>query len=317
MLFVTAQSFPVREWKDKNGEIKQELCNFSEVTVHVNKSLGFRPMWAIPVTTFKKTLVSMLLIAPNYPQLFCMFETDDYVRVDKVKYYENLKNGVHDIPLASDKMPDYRVEYCLNLDSIGQPKMVGSVEAVLDLFEGRQMLMDAINIFMFTAGDSIPSELNDVVIEYVKAFPSMDFSNMHETFVSAFGEDGNIEVRMRLFELWTIYKHTILPFVLWSFCSDTKILCDKKDVVLFNAAALEACKSTYHQLIRLENDFARWSYDDCSLEGYERLRKQVEDCVFDSEPLLTALYEGKKIGRNELCPCGSGKKFKKCHGRFL
>ncbi|HEU0091213.1 MAG TPA: SEC-C metal-binding domain-containing protein [Vicinamibacteria bacterium] len=24
--------------------------------------------------------------------------------------------------------------------------------------------------------------------------------------------------------------------------------------------------------------------------------------------------EGKKVGRNEPCPCGSGKKYKKCHG---
>jgi preprotein translocase subunit SecA len=23
-----------------------------------------------------------------------------------------------------------------------------------------------------------------------------------------------------------------------------------------------------------------------------------------------------KVGRNELCPCGSGKKFKHCHGKF-
>jgi preprotein translocase subunit SecA len=23
-----------------------------------------------------------------------------------------------------------------------------------------------------------------------------------------------------------------------------------------------------------------------------------------------------KVGRNELCPCGSGKKFKHCHGRY-
>lgn len=23
--------------------------------------------------------------------------------------------------------------------------------------------------------------------------------------------------------------------------------------------------------------------------------------------------EGNKVGRNDLCPCGSGKKFKKCH----
>ena len=24
--------------------------------------------------------------------------------------------------------------------------------------------------------------------------------------------------------------------------------------------------------------------------------------------------EGKKVGRNEPCPCGSGKKYKQCHG---
>jgi preprotein translocase subunit SecA len=23
-----------------------------------------------------------------------------------------------------------------------------------------------------------------------------------------------------------------------------------------------------------------------------------------------------KVGRNEACPCGSGKKYKHCHGRF-
>ena len=29
----------------------------------------------------------------------------------------------------------------------------------------------------------------------------------------------------------------------------------------------------------------------------------------------TVRREGKKVGRNELCPCGSGKKYKKCHGQ--
>jgi preprotein translocase subunit SecA len=27
--------------------------------------------------------------------------------------------------------------------------------------------------------------------------------------------------------------------------------------------------------------------------------------------------EGPKIGRNDPCPCGSGQKFKKCHGAAL
>jgi preprotein translocase subunit SecA len=25
---------------------------------------------------------------------------------------------------------------------------------------------------------------------------------------------------------------------------------------------------------------------------------------------------GQKVGRNDLCPCGSGKKYKHCHGRI-
>jgi preprotein translocase subunit SecA len=27
------------------------------------------------------------------------------------------------------------------------------------------------------------------------------------------------------------------------------------------------------------------------------------------------LKSSKHVGRNDPCPCGSGKKFKKCHGR--
>ena len=26
-------------------------------------------------------------------------------------------------------------------------------------------------------------------------------------------------------------------------------------------------------------------------------------------------FEGEKVGRNDACPCGSGKKYKKCHGK--
>ncbi|MHB1694447.1 MAG: SEC-C metal-binding domain-containing protein, partial [bacterium] len=29
------------------------------------------------------------------------------------------------------------------------------------------------------------------------------------------------------------------------------------------------------------------------------------------------IVKSKKIGRNEPCPCGSGKKYKNCHGKNL
>ena len=34
------------------------------------------------------------------------------------------------------------------------------------------------------------------------------------------------------------------------------------------------------------------------------------------EPVVPFVREGRKVGRNEPCPCGSGKKFKQCHGKL-
>ena len=38
------------------------------------------------------------------------------------------------------------------------------------------------------------------------------------------------------------------------------------------------------------------------------------DCEHGAK-LETVRREAPKVGRNDLCPCGSGKKWKKCHGR--
>ena len=43
-------------------------------------------------------------------------------------------------------------------------------------------------------------------------------------------------------------------------------------------------------------------------------RKQVAKETKTSEDQVTVV-KGKKIGRNDPCPCGSGKKYKKCCGR--
>jgi preprotein translocase subunit SecA len=36
----------------------------------------------------------------------------------------------------------------------------------------------------------------------------------------------------------------------------------------------------------------------------------------ESSPPLSPVHAGRKIGRNDPCPCGSGKKYKQCHGRL-
>ncbi|MBV5337259.1 MAG: SEC-C domain-containing protein [Deltaproteobacteria bacterium] len=36
----------------------------------------------------------------------------------------------------------------------------------------------------------------------------------------------------------------------------------------------------------------------------------------DEQEKLQPLLAGPKIGRNDPCPCGSGKKYKQCHGKL-
>jgi preprotein translocase subunit SecA len=55
------------------------------------------------------------------------------------------------------------------------------------------------------------------------------------------------------------------------------------------------------QVEGLANEFAENNND----QGQEEPKKQ--------RPFVR---QGRKVGRNEPCPCGSGKKFKQCHGRL-
>lgn len=52
----------------------------------------------------------------------------------------------------------------------------------------------------------------------------------------------------------------------------------------------------------------------------DKLKRMIDDCVAKEErkikiEKLNDAFAG--VGRNDMCPCGSGKKFKKCHGRDL
>lgn len=50
----------------------------------------------------------------------------------------------------------------------------------------------------------------------------------------------------------------------------------------------------------------------------DKMKKSIDECIekkeqADKKALLQARFKG--VGRNDPCPCGSGKKFKRCHGK--
>jgi preprotein translocase subunit SecA len=44
--------------------------------------------------------------------------------------------------------------------------------------------------------------------------------------------------------------------------------------------------------------------------------EQIEETNLQVEKLLPITNATPKIGRNDPCPCGSGKKYKVCHGKL-
>jgi preprotein translocase subunit SecA len=60
------------------------------------------------------------------------------------------------------------------------------------------------------------------------------------------------------------------------------------------------------------------SVDDLEQEFRRRKRRELEQARMagagDAQPVQQVRRSGEKIGRNDPCPCGSGKKYKKCCG---
>ena len=62
----------------------------------------------------------------------------------------------------------------------------------------------------------------------------------------------------------------------------------------------------------IQEDTVRYLYHVETPEKMER-KRVAQPTSTDREPQKT-IVKGRKIGRNEPCPCGSGKKYKKCCG---
>lgn len=87
-------------------------------------------------------------------------------------------------------------------------------------------------------------------------------------------------------------------------------LCESNGVVIPELSQLRE-KALFDQEMWPEDDYIPFE-DDEDEDDFFINRHFKED--FKNDPFVR---EGRKVGRNEPCPCGSGKKYKKCCGRVL
>jgi preprotein translocase subunit SecA len=107
-------------------------------------------------------------------------------------------------------------------------------------------------------------------------------------------------------------------------------------VNMMASCASNVCTKVFQVQVRKESDVERMEREDMERHMRQQAALQtrhesvLEGGAEESEPqpapaprrpqaqvVAPQRREGPKIGRNDLCPCGSGQKFKKCHGAAL
>ena len=88
---------------------------------------------------------------------------------------------------------------------------------------------------------------------------------------------------------------------------------DNKGVVEFVATYEKDGETTEHHEVATfrKTDKAQWLFVD----GDSHTHAEGEGHHHHHDKPQTVVREQPKVGRNDPCPCGSGKKFKQCHGK--
>jgi len=92
-------------------------------------------------------------------------------------------------------------------------------------------------------------------------------------------------------------------------------LFNTQDIVFEN---LEQAQEVSQLIMELINNTRIWENNGYTpleigeLLGTKKRENHINPSFHPSSPRLTVIKGGKKIGRNEPCPCGSGKKYKNC-----
>lgn len=244
---------------------------------------GYKPIWCVSAESLEDFLCESYFCAPNCGEELIIFQTDTYDTVDKCKWYNSIR-------LKNNKMQREWINNNCKFKEYTVPE-IGNI-----LF---QMPMDLSN-YAFEVKDF--SEINPVIEQFLNK------ARIAQSQLQQVDRLGNIsqlnpysyQIGFQEYIKINITTH-ILP-IMYSLNVSRQIL----DFVRFNGVQ-STCNNIYCR-------FIDWSDNDCSEESFTKIVDDFFSLFDKSVEVAHQRLKHHKIGRNEPCPCGSGKKYKKCCG---
>lgn len=297
MLFGTFQPFPISSQTNS-------YCNPLDAPRKFYPDLGFAPVWAFPIPSLEDAFAHSLCIFPNFPEILYIVEPKIHFKLDKVRWHKDRKDGT--VTKISDYLDsDIPYEYSeilLHPDDIfgeeGRIKVIVNVIAIKDFIEDKCEL----KTILLESAD-FPEE----VVPHIKKRLKEVWEKIPEPKIEK--EDLNFvdwERKKVAYKCKQVFTAVLLPFI-YQFAMGEPAY----------PVMTEMCSVNLMRMLKLQDEINEWVKTDCSDRMYLEVYGKMLELPVMNLDVLGELLERGKIGPNEKCPCGSGKKFKKCHGRQI
>ena len=266
--------------------------------------LGYYPIFCFPANTSQEIIIHSMLAAPNMPEKLILFETNDFVEIDVVKWNQKLaiecqnisnQNSIPILGCFTDKPSIYK-EY-----------VVKEIVNILEEVDIKQAFFD--NYIPSNDKDSVSATIVVQLAEAAKNTAEHLCKQFQIPFDDELSWDNYSQTQKMLVK--EIFQYTFLP--LWypavrgvSFLDSTHFDFYKyieegcsKDVAMFYNPDEDLNYKSY--------GFYEKIYDNLRRYTSETHISNVRNLVNANQPRTST-----KINPNSPCPCGSGKKYKKC-----
>lgn len=291
---------------DKHGKITK----LSKYIKDKDPVLKYPIIWAFPISRLKNAVIHSLFSAPGFPQVLFIFDTDEYMKIDKIKHYAMLKQqkdtgtafSLRDI--IADDIDEDHAEYILDASKcdrwIQQASAVSGIPAFLYGSMPLGKLLPGSGEWPPETEDAVRKAVSLVMPDYKSSMDAMKEANglteMTDEQEKAFG--------MKLL-------HQVFTISLFPLATQAALHGPSRAWYIFSAL------TNSYRLALYEQQFIHWTDEDCTKEGYDRIFYPALDYVIDNDDVLKAIAFNELPKDNEFCPCGSGKKYKKCHKPFI
>jgi len=143
----------------------------------------------------------------------------------------------------------------------------------------------------YISGDSLPETAEQLMRSRYSAYATVNVDYLHNSLHPDYQSDHDVNAARK----WAADSDW-MGLEIVSTAAGGKD--DETGIVEFKASYRENGKvHQLHEISRFEKVEGRWTYVDGEMPKPQTVRNET------------------KVGRNDPCPCGSGKKFKKCCGR--